>query len=64
MIWAQGTRLLPPFAVDVIRLWFPFEWRDALWYPGAGWLVSAMVLAGMGVGAVGLGYLRFGRRDV
>jgi hypothetical protein len=49
---------------DIALQLLPQGWMRALWEPGLGWVMPAMVCATLGAAAVGLGSARFLARDL
>lgn len=67
VLWSvsdQVVQWIPAPILDLVLMLFPFEWRDDLWTSGLAWWASAGIMVGMGLVAVGLGAVRFARRDV
>lgn len=57
-----GSTLLPGFVSDVLLQVLPQGWLPGLWSPT--WPLTALVCIAIGYAWVGLGYLRFHRRDL
>lgn len=61
-MWEADGRFLP--LVDVMLQILPQGWLRGMWEPGAGWLVSSLVVAALGVTFASLGLVRFMRKDL
>lgn len=63
--WTSWVEASPWVIVaDVVAPVLPQTWIGGLWAGGVDLLVSALACVALGLGAVGLGFVRFGARDL
>lgn len=60
--WLEDDRF--PVVADLLLQVLPQGWIGGMWDPSGGWVVSSVACGALGIAVVGLGYLRFARRDV
>jgi hypothetical protein len=64
-LWGQfrfDTEGIPSVLADIVLQVLPQNWMPVLWTPE--WPVTALVCVALGYAWVGIGYLRFARRDL
>jgi len=60
--WLEDERA--PLLADLALQMLPQGWIAGMWDPSGGWVVSSVACCAVGLAVVGLGYLRFARRDL